>query len=308
MVYTVTLNPSLDYVVKTDSLSFDDINRASSSEFYYGGKGINVSAVLTRLGVETSALGFIGGFMGKKLLEMLKDDGIKSDFSQLEVGETRVNVKLKSDRELDINTSGPTVTEADTDRLLKKLDLLSDGDFLVLAGSVPKSVPCGIYARIAKRLCGKKVHLVVDTTGEELLSMLEYRPFLIKPNHKELGELFGVSVTDDGEVLKYARRLCEMGAENVLVSRAEQGALLLDGNGQCHKICNAEGKLINSTGCGDSMVAGFIAGFIRSRDFTEALTLGSACGNASAFCESLPTANEINAILSLGIRPELLKI
>lgn len=308
MVYTVTLNPALDYVVKTDQLRFDDINRAFASEFYYGGKGINVSTVLTRLGIETSALGFIGGFTGKRLEEMLKADGIKSDFSQLESDETRVNVKLKSDRELDINTSGPTVTEADIEKLLKKLDRLSDGDFLVLAGSVPKSVTGGIYSRIAKRLCGKKIYLVVDTTGEELLSMLEYRPFLIKPNHRELGDLFGVSVTNDYDVLKYASKLREMGAENVLVSRAEQGALLLDGNGLCHKISNADGKLINSTGCGDSMVAGFIAGFIKSHNYATALTVGSACGNASAFCESLPTANEINAILSLDIKPELLEI
>ena len=296
MVYTVTLNPALDYVMKLAQLRYDDINRTDGEESYYGGKGINVSVILSRLSISNTALGFAGGFTGIKLEQMLENDGISFDFNRLEHGSTRINVKIKADREIDLNACGPEITNEDMKIFLEKIDSVRDGDYLVLAGSIPKTLPNDIYEQMLERIKGKKVNCVVDATGDLLKNVLKYKPFMIKPNHHELGDLFSVKINDDEDIIKYSKRLQEMGARNVLVSMAEDGAILTDEYGKVHKIGNAKGTLVNSVGCGDSMVAGFIAGYIRTNDYSYALRLGSACGNATAFSEELATKEEIEEI------------
>ena len=278
MVYTVTLNPALDYVMKLKNLRTDDINRTDGEEIYYGGKGINVSVILTQLGIPNTALGFLGGFTGKKLEEMLKNDNINCDFNYLKNGDTRINVKIKADKEIDLNACGPEITKEDMQSFLRKLDGIKSGDYLILAGSIPNTLPDDIYEQILERVGDRNINCVVDATGDLLKNVLKYRPFLIKPNHHELGYL--------------------LGARNVLVSMAKDGAMLTDENGSVHKIGNAKGKLINSVGCGDSMVAGFTAGYIKTADYSYALRLGSACGNATAFSEKLATREEIERVFN----------
>lgn len=298
MVYTVTLNPALDYVMKLKNLRTDDINRTDGEEIYYGGKGINVSVILTQLDIPNTALGFLGGFTGKKLEEMLKSDGINCDFNYLKSGDTRINVKIKADKEIDLNACGPEITQEDMQSFLKKLDGIKDGDYLILAGSIPKTLPDDIYERMLESVSDRKVNCVVDATGDLLKNVLKYRPFLIKPNHHELGDLFSVEIKSDDDIVKYSKKLQEMGAKNVLVSMAKDGAMLTDENGNVHKIGNAKGKPVNSVGCGDSMVAGFTAGYIETADYSYALRLGSACGNATAFSEKLATREEIERVFN----------
>lgn len=299
MIYTVTLNPALDYVMKVGNIRFDDINRSESEEIYYGGKGINVSVILTRLGVENKALGFVGGFTGKKLYEMLKNDGIDCDFNTLKNGYTRINVKIKAQTELDVNAQGPAISREDIALLLEKLDEIKKGDFLVLAGSIPNTLPDDIYERILSRLDGRGINFVVDATGDLLKNVLKYKPFLIKPNHHELGDLFGVETKTEQDIVFYAKKLQEMGARNVLVSRAKDGATLIDEQKNVTTFENVEGELVNSVGCGDSMVGGFLAGWIEKGDYSYALKLGAACGNATAFSQELATANEIKAVFDI---------
>lgn len=299
MIYTVTLNPALDYVMKVGNIRYDDINRSESEEIYYGGKGINVSVILTRLGVENKALGFVGGFTGEKLYEMLKKDGIDCDFNILKNGYTRINVKIKAQTELDVNAQGPAIDEEDIALLLEKLDGIKQGDFLVLAGSIPNTLPDDIYERILSRLDGRGINFVVDATGDLLKNVLKYKPFLIKPNHHELGDLFGVEAKSEQDIVFYAKKLQEMGARNVLVSRAKDGATLIDEQGSVTTFGNVEGELVNSVGCGDSMVGGFLAGWIEKGDYSYALKLGAACGNATAFSQELATANEIKAVFDI---------
>lgn len=299
MIYTVTLNPALDYVMKVGNIRFDDINRSESEEIYYGGKGINVSVILTRLGVENKALGFVGGFTGEKLYEMLKNDGIDCDFNTLKNGYTRINVKIKAQTELDVNAQGPAISREDIALLLEKLDVIKQGDFLVLAGSIPNTLPDDIYERILSRLDGRGINFVVDATGDLLKNVLKYKPFLIKPNHHELGDLFGVETKTEQDIVFYAKKLQEMGARNVLVSRAKDGATLIDEQGYVTTFENVEGELVNSVGCGDSMVGGFLAGWIEKGDYSYALKLGAACGNATAFSQELATANEIKAVFDI---------
>lgn len=296
MVYTVTFNPALDYVMNVEKLSTDDINRTESEELYYGGKGINVSAILSRLNIPTVALGFTAGFTGKKLKEMLDDDGIKNDFTELNSGFTRINVKVKFGKELDINANGPEITADKIKELFLKLKKLNDGDYLVLAGSVPASLPDDLYSRILEELSGKNINIVVDTTGNQLLNVLKYKPFLIKPNHHELGEIFGQEMDTTEKITEYAKKLQEMGAVNVLVSRGGDGAILVDGNGTVHPAAAVEGTLVNSVGCGDSMVAGFIAGYITNKSYSEALKLSVASSAATAFSKELAKADEIYKI------------
>ena len=298
MVYTVTLNPALDYVMKLKNLRTDDINRTDGEEIYYGGKGINVSVILTQLDIPNTALGFLGGFTGKKLEEMLKSDGISCDFNYLKSGDTRINVKIKADKEIDLNACGPEITQEDMQSFLKKLDGIKDGDYLILAGSIPKTLPDDIYERMLESVSDRKVNCVVDATGDLLKNVLKYRPFLIKPNHHELGDLFSVEIKSDDDIVKYSKKLQEMGAKNVLVSMAKDGAMLTDENGNVHKIGNAKGELVNSVGCGDSMVAGFTAGYIKTADYSYALRLGSACGNPTAFSEKLATREEIERVFN----------
>jgi 1-phosphofructokinase len=299
MIYTVTLNPALDYVMQVGTLRYDDINRSKDETLYYGGKGINVSVVLSRLGIENRALGFAAGFTGKQLDEMLRADGIDTDFIYLAEGITRINVKIKADTELDINAVGPSVNEAEVETLLRKLDEVGSGDYLVLAGSVPKTLPEDIYERILQRLAGKDVRFIVDATGDLLLKVLKYKPFLVKPNHHELGDLFGVETKTDEAIEHYAKELQKMGAVNVLVSRSKDGAMLIDENGGVSKIGNAKGTLVNSVGCGDSMVAGFTAGCIEKGDYAYALRLGAACGNATAFSQGLAEKEDVERIFNL---------
>ena len=296
MVYTVTFNPALDYVMNVEKLSTDDINRTESEELYYGGKGINVSAILSRLNIPTVALGFTAGFTGKKLREMMDADGIKNDFTELNSGFTRINVKVKFGKELDINANGPEITADKIKELFLKLKKLNDGDYLVLAGSVPASLPDDLYSKILEELSGKNINIVVDTTGNQLLNVLKYKPFLIKPNHHELGEIFGQEMDTTEKITEYAKKLQDMGAVNVLVSRGGDGAVLVDGNGTVHPAAAVEGTLVNSVGCGDSMVAGFIAGYITNKSYTEALKLSVASSAATAFSKELAKADEIYKI------------
>lgn len=298
MVYTVTLNPALDYVMKLKALRTDDINRTDGEEIYYGGKGINVSVILTQLGIPNTALGFLGGLTGKKLEEMLKNDNVSCDFNYLKNGDTRINVKIKADKEIDLNACGPEITKEDMQSFLKKLDGIKSGDYLILAGSIPNTLPDDIYEQILERVGDRNINCVVDATGDLLKNVLKYKPFLIKPNHHELGDLFSVQIKSDDDIVKYSKKLQEMGAKNVLVSMAKDGAMLTDENGCVHKIGNAKGKLINSVGCGDSMVAGFTAGYIKTADYSYALRLGSACGNATAFSEKLATREEIERVFN----------
>ena len=298
MVYTVTLNPALDYVMKLKALRTDDINRTDGEEIYYGGKGINVSVILTQLGIPNTALGFLGGFTGKKLEEMLKNDNVSCDFNYLKNGDTRINVKIKADKEIDLNACGPEITKEDMQSFLRKLDGIKSGDYLILAGSIPNTLPDDIYEQILERVGDRNINCVVDATGDLLKNVLKYKPFLIKPNHHELGDLFSVQIKSDDDIVKYSKKLQEMGAKNVLVSMAKDGAMLTDENGCVHRIGNAKGKLINSVGCGDSMVAGFTAGYIKTADYSYALRLGSACGNATAFSEKLATREEIERVFN----------
>lgn len=293
MIYTVTFNPALDYVMKVEKLRYDDINRTYGEELNYGGKGINVSAVLSTLGVENVALGFKAGFTGEKLEEMLRQDGIKTDFISLAKGNTRINVKIKSDTELDINACGPEISGEEVEKLFEKIASLKKGDVLVLAGSVPKELPSDIYEQILAKTSENGVEAVVDSTGELLLNVLKYKPFLIKPNNFELGDLFGVKIKNEEEIIRYAKELQKMGARNVLVSRGKDGALLIDENQNTYSIGIIPGKPLNSVGCGDSMVAGFVAGYLEKQDYAYALKLGSACSNATAFSYSLANAQGI---------------
>ncbi|MCH5191021.1 MAG: 1-phosphofructokinase [Oscillospiraceae bacterium] len=293
MVYTVTFNPALDYIMNTDTLSADDINRASADEIICGGKGINVSTVLSRLGIPSKALGFAAGFTGEELCRMLTESGIDNDFIRLENGRTRINVKIRCSSEIDINAAGSEIPDKKLTELFEKLNCLENGDFLVLAGSVPTSLPNNTYERILNKLDGKSIHAVVDTSGNQLINTLKYNPFLIKPNHHELGEIFGISADSTEEITEYACRLKSMGAQNVLVSRGEKGAVLIDADGNTHTVGAVTGKAVSTTGCGDSMVGGFIAGYIKSGDYDYALRLATACGAATAFSKGIAEKEEI---------------
>lgn len=299
MIYTVTFNPALDYVMHIKDLNAKDINRTQSEQIRYGGKGINVSVILTRLGVENKALGFLAGFSGKQLEKMLSEDNIKTDFVYLSEGHTRINVKIKARQEIDINAQGPNIKQKDMDTLTEKLTMLKSGDYLVLAGSVPNTLEKNIYETILEKLSGRGIHFVVDATGDLLLNVLKHKPFLIKPNHFELGDIFSAEMKTVDDIKFYGRRLQEMGAKNVLVSRGRDGAVLLDEKGEVHIIGTAHGKSRNSVGCGDAMVAGFLAGYTKTKDYSYALKLGSACGSATAFSETLATKNEIDAIMNM---------
>ena len=298
MIYTITFNPALDYVMNVEKISTNDINRATSEKIYYGGKGINVSAILKELDIPSVALGFVGGFTGNELIRLMNEDGIQSDFVKLESGYTRINVKIRSNKELDINADGPKIPEDKIDELFEKLDTLRNGDFLVLAGSIPSSLPSDIYSRIIKNLQDKDIKIVVDTSGKALINVLSYKPFLIKPNHNELGNIFGKEMNTTEKIIEYGRKLWNMGAQNVLISRGENGAVLLDENGKVHIADVVKGKLVNSVGCGDSMVAGFIAGYIQNGDYEYALKLSVATATATAFSPELAKKNEIEQILN----------
>ena len=298
MIYTVTFNPSLDYIVRLDSFTAGEINRVNYEQVLGGGKGINVSIVLGNLGHESTALGFTAGFTGEEIKRQLDGFGVKHDFVQLPEGFTRINVKVKADKETEINGQGPDISEAKREELFEKLDTLSEGDTLVLAGSIPKTLPDDIYEKIMARLEGRGIRIIVDAEKKLLLNVLKYHPFLIKPNNHELGDMFGVKLTTDEEIITYAKKLQEKGAQNVLISMAGDGAILLTADGKHYKSPAPKGKLVNSVGAGDSMVAGFITGYIESQgDFETAFHMGVATGSASAFSENLATRPEVEALL-----------
>lgn len=293
MIYTVTLNPALDYVVRMGTFQDGKINRTESEEIQYGGKGINVSAVLKALGVESIALGFVAGFTGKALEEGLRDAGIHTDFVRLPQGLTRINVKIKAGIETEINANGPAIGEEELGQLYSRLDRMEEGDMLVLSGSVPSSLSQDVYEKILSRLQGKGISFVVDSTRNLLCNALPYHPFLIKPNHLELGEIFGRVLHSDEEIRECAAKLQERGARNVLVSMAGDGSLLLDENGICYRLGVPKGVVRNSVGAGDSMVAGFLAGWLKTGEYAYAHRMGAAAGSATAFSDGLATQEKI---------------
>ena len=298
MVYTVTFNPALDYVVRMGRFQAGETNRTERDELQWGGKGINVSTVLGNLGVNNVALGFLAGFTGQALDQGLQKAGIRTDFIWLEEGLTRINVKIKAEQETEINGIGPSIPAAALDALFEKLDRLQAGDVLVLAGSIPASLPDDVYQRILARLEGRDILTVVDATRDLLCAVLPYRPFLIKPNSSELGEIFGRTLTTDQEIEDCARQLQARGARNVLVSMAGDGSLLLDEQGGVHRLGVPKGTVHNSVGAGDSMVAGFLAGWLEHGDYTMAHRLGTAAGSATAFSDGLATREQITALLN----------
>ena len=296
MVYTVTFNPSLDYIVSVEGFQLGKTNRTAKEQMLPGGKGINVSTVLKNLGIPNIALGFSAGFTGEEIKRRVEEMGLASDFINLQNGYSRINVKMKDFDGTEINGQGPDISPAETEKLLEKLDGLKEGDVLVLAGSIPRTMPDSIYSDILRRLDGKGILTVVDATGELLLHVLEYSPFLIKPNNHELGEIFQVKLETREDIVPYARKLQEKGARNVLVSMAGQGAVLLDEMGQVHMLPAPKGKLVNAVGAGDSMVAGFLAGWLTKKDYEYAFRMGISAGSASAFSENLATKKEIEEV------------
>lgn len=306
MIYTVTFNPALDYVMKLGTMKKGYTNRTAEEMYLAGGKGLNVSSVLSGLGVDNVALGFTAGFTGNEIERLMTESGCRCEFIRLKEGSSRINVKLKeSGGETEINAGGPPVDEEARQKLSERLDKLQSGDILVLAGSIPKTMPADIYSSIMENLKGRGVKFVVDAEKDLLLKALAHKPFLVKPNHMELGELFGeslaeISDTDEliARVTEYAEILRGMGAENVLVSMAGDGALLLDGNGDVHIMDAPVGQVVNSVGAGDAMLAGFLAGDPEKNGYDYALKLGIASGSARAFSEFLPKSEQIMAIFN----------
>ena len=297
MIYTVTLNPSLDYVVDVDDFELGRTNRAVSERLYAGGKGINVSFVLKNLGFESTALGFSAGFTGEEIKKQIQERGITENLITVLKGQSRINIKLRGQQETEINGMGPDIEKEHIQQLLKKLSVLSPGDYLILAGSVPMKINDTIYYDILKTLDKKGIKAVVDTTGDLLLNVLKYHPFLIKPNIHELSELFSTEIKTKEEVVQYGLKLQDMGAQNVIVSMAGDGAVFICENGEIYKSEAPKGVVKNSVGAGDSMVAGFLAGFCETKDFAKAFKMGVCTGSASAFSEDLATKEQVRQVM-----------
>lgn len=297
MIYTVTFNPSLDYIVSVNHFETGKVNRTTKELMFPGGKGINVSLVLKNLGLDSTALGFMAGFTGKEIERLLDVQNVHSDFIPVAEGISRINVKLRSDEESEINGMGPGIGAAEIDELYKKLDTLKDGDILVLAGSIPSVMPETMYRDIMERLSGRGIRIVVDATKDLLHMVLPLHPFLVKPNNHELGEIYGVKLETKEEVIPYAKRMQSEGAVNVLISMAGEGALLVAEDGKVYQSMPPKGKVKNSVGAGDSMVAGFIAGYLKSGSYEDAFYTGLCTGSASAFSDNLATREEVNGLL-----------
>lgn len=293
MVYTVTLNPSVDYIVDVDEFNIGEINRARNEMLFAGGKGINVSTVLTNMGVENTALGFTAGFTGDEIERKLSVQGVRTDFIKIANGMSRINLTVRNAGETAVSGMGPEVSEEDIKKLRDKISMISNNDMLILSGSLPKTVSQTIYGDIMSWVSHLEIEVVVDATKEVLLNSLKYHPLLIKPNHHELGELFGTVITDMNAVVEYAHRLQAMGARNVLVSMAEKGAVLITEDNNIYSCEPPKGTLVNSVGAGDSMVAGFVSEWINSKDYEKAFYMGVAAGSASAFSTGLATLEEI---------------
>lgn len=296
MIYTVTLNPALDYVIQVDDFQVGQINRNKKENIYYGGKGINVSCILKELDINSTTLGFISGFTGKALEEGLSKLKILTDFVEVEKGMTRINVKMKSTNETEINGMGPVIEEKDFSLFLNKLKNMRSDDMLVLSGSIPSCMQSDTYEKILEVL-DSSVNIVVDAEKDLLLKVLKFKPFLIKPNNIELSQMFNVEIKNDQDVIHYAKKLQELGARNVLVSMAKDGAILVDENQKVYKHGVAKGTVVNSVGAGDSMIAGFIAGYLQTKSYDYALKLGTACGGATAFHSGLATKEQIEDLL-----------
>lgn len=293
MIYTVTFNPSLDYIVSVNDFQLGLTNRTDSELILPGGKGINLSTILMNLGIDSTAFGFAAGFTGEEIIREVEAMGIRSDFIKIDSGISRINLKLKNIDGTEINGSGPEISEEKIEELLRKLDILGEGDILVLAGSIPASMPADMYSTIMERLQHKNVTFIVDATKDLLINVLKYKPFLIKPNNHELGELFDVKLTTREEVIPYGKKLQKQGARNVLISMAGEGAVLVAEDGSVYEAPAPKGTLVNAVGAGDSMVAGFTAGWIEKKDYRHAFYMGVSAGSASAFSEYLATKEEI---------------
>lgn len=297
MIYTVTLNPSIDYVIKVDKLTTGNINRVNEEHVYPGGKGINVTRILKSLDNDNIALGFVSGFTGDYIINSLQELNLKSDFIKVKEGFTRINVKVKSEEETEINGQGPKISEEELNQFYKVIDKLVDGDILILSGSIPSCLDERLYESIMKKVEDRDIKVIVDATKNLLLNVLKYKPFLIKPNNHELAEMFNVELNSTEDVVFYARKLKEMGAQNVLISMGKEGALLVTENDEVFASSVAKGEVVNSVGAGDSMVAGFIAGYLKSNSYEEALRLGSASGGATAFSSDLATREFIDKLV-----------
>ena len=298
MICTVTFNPSLDYIVRVDDMRLGVINRTSYEQLLPGGKGINVSIVLGNLGHESRALGFTAGVTGVALEALLAESGVNADLVHVAEGFTRINAKVKSAEETELNGQGPRITEENVEELFSKLDALGQGDTLVVSGSVPNTLPSDMYERIMERLDGRGVRIVVDAERDLLTRVLPYHPFLVKPNNIELGDIFGVTLRTRDEVVPYARKLQQMGAANVLVSMAGEGGVLVAADGGVHQSPAAKGAVVNSVGAGDSCVAGFLAGLMETGSYETAFRMGLAAGSASAFSDHLATRSEVEDLMS----------
>ena len=298
MIFTVTFNPSLDYIVRVDEMRLGTINRTNYEQLLPGGKGINVSIVLGNLGHPSRALGFSAGVTGVALEKLLADSGVDADLVHVKAGFTRINAKVKAVEETELNGQGPRIAPEDVDALFSKLDVLGQDDTLVISGSVPNTLPSDMYEQVMERLAGRGVRIVVDAERDLLTRVLSYRPFLVKPNNHELGDIFGVALKNRDEVVPYARRMQEMGAQNVLVSMAGEGGVLVAADGQVYQSPAAQGTVVNSVGAGDSCVAGFLAGLMETGSYQTAFRMGLAAGSASAFSDHLATRPEVEDLMS----------
>lgn len=298
MIFTVTFNPSLDYIVRVDEMRLGTINRTNYEQLLPGGKGINVSIVLGNLGHPSRALGFSAGVTGVALEKLLADSGVDADLVHVKAGFTRINAKVKAVEETEINGQGPRIAPEDVDALFSKLDVLGQDDTLVISGSIPNTLPSDMYEQVMERLAGRGVRIVVDAERDLLTRVLPYRPFLVKPNNHELGDIFGVTLKTRDEVVPYARRMQEMGAQNVLVSMAGEGGVLVAADGQVYQSPAAKGTVVNSVGAGDSCVAGFLAGLMETGSYQTAFRMGLAAGSASAFSDHLATRPEVEDLMS----------
>ena len=302
MIYTITFNPALDYIVQVENFKIDEINRTKTETILPGGKGLNVSIVLKNLGMENTALGFVAGFTGEELIKKLEKKGIRTNFVKVKEGFTRINIKISSigkDKveETALNGSGPKITEEDIEKLFKKLDNVTIEDVVILSGSVPKNISKEIYRKICKKLSEKKITFVVDSTQELLMNVLEYKPFLIKPNKEELEETLKCKIKSQEDIVKAAKELKKLGAQNILVSLGKEGALLLTKDDKVLYSKAPEGKIVNTVGSGDSMVAGFLVGYYKTKDYEYALKTGIAAGSASAFSIELATKEDVELLL-----------
>ena len=298
MICTVTFNPSLDYIVRVDDMRLGVINRTTYEQVLPGGKGINVSIVLGNLGHESRALGFLAGFTGAEIARRVREAGVDADFIEVAEGMSRINAKIKSDEETELNGQGPLITETDIEQLYARLDVLSQDDTLVISGSVPATLPGDMYERIMERLDGRGVRVVVDAERELLTRVLPYRPFLVKPNNIELGDIYGVKLETRADVIPYAKRMQQAGARNVLVSMAGEGGVLVAESGEVFDSPAAKGEVVNSVGAGDSSVAGFLAGLAETGSYETAFRMALAAGSASAFSDHLATRPEVEELMA----------